>query len=153
MNLETFTKRTTAGHPDFISLISLLDAELWHELMEDQAKYDQFNKVPDLQTAVVVYVGDEPVASGCFKQYESEVEIKRMYVKKSFRGKGISKLVLRELENWALELGFKMAKLETSIHFVTARKLYETNGYKIIPNYPPYIGLDDSICMNKVLAV
>jgi putative acetyltransferase len=51
-----FIKRTTASDPHFKALIELLDHELWVELREDQATYDQFNYVPDIQTVVIVYI-------------------------------------------------------------------------------------------------
>jgi hypothetical protein len=145
-------KRTTANDKDFQWLIKQLDNELWNELKEDQATYDQYNKVPDINTAVVVYINAQPVASGCFKKYSADtVEIKRMFVEKQFRGKGISKIVLTELECWAIESGFKFALLETSIHFKTATTLYTSAGYKIIPNYDQYAGLQESVCMKKEL--
>jgi GNAT superfamily N-acetyltransferase len=145
-------KRTSTNDADFISLIRKLDHELWDELNEDQATYDPFNKVPDLQTAVVLYVNKLPVACGCFKQFDEDTaEIKRMYVDKTQRGRGLSKLVLTELENWAMENGFTKAILETSIHFKVARRLYENAGYIIIDNYGPYKGLADSVCMQKKL--
>jgi len=149
----TFTlKKTTTVDKDFLYLVSCLDNELWNELNEDQATYDQFNKVDNIETALVVYSGDEPVACGCFKQYDNETaEIKRMFVLKAYRGMGLSKKILRGLEQWALKKGYRYAILETSIHFKTARSLYESNGYKITPNYSPYEGLAESICMKKEL--
>ena len=152
MNRGPSTKRTTTTDPGFTMLVQLLDHELWNELQEDQATYDQYNKVPDIKTAVLVYINEEVVACGCFKEkYPSTVEIKRMFVKKNYRGMGLSKLVLTELENWATELGYSSALLETSIHFETAKKLYQTNGYTVIENYPPYEGLEESVCMKKSL--
>jgi len=74
-----------------------------------------------------------------------------MFVEKQFRGKGISKIVLTELEKWAIESGFKYAILETSIYFKPARTLYENMGYSIIPNYDQYIELEESVCMKKEL--
>src|SRR5690349_12952064 len=113
-------KRTTANDPEFISLTKELDHELWVELKEDQATYDKFNVVSEIQTAVLVDVDGEAVACGCFKSKdERTVEIKRMFVRKKFRGAGISKLILQELEKWAKELGYSFAVLETSIHFTT----------------------------------
>jgi len=145
-------KRTTTADKDFQDLVKLLDHELWNELKEDQATYDQYNKVPDIKTALVIYTGHEPAACGCFKGFnEDTVEIKRMFVKKPFRGLGLSKSILQELEAWALEQGYKQAVLETSIHFTVARNLYSSNGYTIIPNYPPYQGLEESVCMKKAL--
>jgi hypothetical protein len=146
-------KRTTSTDKDFQWLIKQLDNELWNELQEDQAQYDQYNKVPDLNTVVVVYINDQPVASGCFKKYNTDmVEIKRMFVVKEQRGIGISKIVLSELENWAVESGFKNALLETSIHFIAATTLYKNAGYIIIPNYDQYKDLEESVCMKKELS-
>ena len=143
-------KRTTAAHTDFQILVRQLDHELWDELKEDQATYDQYNKVPDIQTAVVVYAGTKPAACGCFKPFdESTVEIKRMFVQKAFRGQGLSRKVLNELEAWAKEEGYTAAVLETSVHFLPAIGLYQESNYRVIDNYPPYIGLTESVCMRK----
>ena len=87
-----FIKRTNGSDEDFVELIRLLDHELWSELQEDQATYDQHNKVPDISTALIVYTGNEPVAIGCFREYDEQTaEIKRMFVKKEHRGRGLSK--------------------------------------------------------------
>lgn len=146
--------RTTTSNEDFQTLVRNLDHELWNELSEDQATYDQFNKVPNIKTAVLVYAGEEPVACGCFKEISPDtVEIKRMFVHKPYRGKGLSKQVLNELERWAAEQDYHFSVLETSIHFTAAKQLYQSNGYEIIPNYGPYIGLEESVCMRKALAV
>ena len=145
-------KRTTSADKDFQYLVQQLDNELWNELQDDQATYDQYNKVPDLNTVVLVFINDQPAASGCFKKHDDHtVEIKRMFVEKRFRGKGLSKVVLAELENWTIESGFKYAILETSVHFKPARTLYENAGYVITPNYDQYIGLEESVCMKKEL--
>ncbi|NOT93229.1 nitrate reductase associated protein [Ferruginibacter sp.] len=145
-------KRTTSNDKDFQLLIKQLDHELWNELQEDQATYDQYNKVPDLNTVVLVYVNDQPAASGCFKKYNADtVEVKRMFVVKEHRGKGLSKTILAGLEDWAMEQGFKYALLETSIHFIPATTLYKKSGYTIIPNYDQYKGLEESVCMKKDL--
>jgi len=152
MNEQLTIKRTNSRDAGFQQMILQLDNELWNELNEDQAKYDQFNKVPDLNTAIVLFVDDRPVAIGCFKKYNDDtVEIKRMYVEKEHRRKGLSKLVLKELENWAIESGFQYAILETSVHFEAARSLYMNAGYTITENYDQYKGLDESVCMKKDL--
>lgn len=145
-------KRTTTADADFQALVTKLDHELWHELKEDQATYDQFNQVPHIQTALVYYREGIPAACGCFKEFDrATVEVKRMFVDKRYRGQGLSKQILRGLEQWALELGNRYAVLETSIHFDTARKLYTSSNYQIIPNYPPYEALEASVCMKKIL--
>jgi GNAT superfamily N-acetyltransferase len=152
MNEQLTVKRTNSEDKDFLQLVLHLDNELWNELKEDQATYDQYNKVPDLDTVIIVYAGNRPAAIGCFKKYNKDtVEIKRMFAEKQFRGKGVSKVVLNELENWARELEYRYSILETSIHFKTAQNLYINAGYRIIENYDQYKGLDESICMKKEL--
>ena len=150
--MDVSLKRTTTDDEDFKLLVKELDHELWVELKEDQATYDQFNDVINIPTAVLVYISNEPVACGCFKKLDVyTVEIKRMFVRKNQRGKGLSRQVLSELERWAKEQNYKYAVLETSIHFETARNLYTSTGYKVIPNYGPYVDLAESICMRKEL--
>ena len=151
--MNYITKRTSANDKDFQLLVAQLDNELWNELKEDQATYGQYNIVVDIPTAVVIYCDKEdPVACGCFKKFdEDSVEIKRMFVQKDHRGKGLSKKILAELEQWAKEENYQAAVLETSIHFTTARKLYSSAGYKTIPNYGQYAGLPGSVCMKKYL--
>ena len=152
MKEQVTIKRTNSDNTDFQQLIKKLDNELWNELKEDQATYDQYNKVPGLDTVIVIYENERPVAIGCFKKYNDDtVEIKRMFVEKEQRGKGFSKLVLEELERWAEESGFRYTILETSVHFKAARSLYTKAGYTTIENYDQYKGLDESVCMKKEL--
>lgn len=147
-------KRTTTDDVDFKLLVKALDNELWNELKEDQATYDPHNKVPGIDTALVLYQNGLPAACGCFKHYDTDtVEIKRMFVQKNQRGRGFSKQLLNALEKWAVEKGYAKAVLETSVHFKPACRLYQTNGYEKIDNYPPYTNLADSICMRKTLSL
>src|SRR5947209_10521351 len=122
MNKQLTILRSTTSNDDFIRLVEKLDNEFWNELNEDQSTYEQYNKVPDIKTAIIIYDDATPVAIGCYKEYNSDtVEIKRMYVDKVYRGKGISKMILNELEKWAIENGFHYSILETSIHFNVAQ--------------------------------
>jgi hypothetical protein len=152
MKEELTIKRTNGADPDFQLLVLHLDNELWNELKEDQATYDQYNKVPDIQTVVVLYINGRPAACGCFKKFDANTtEIKRMFVEKQYRGKGLSKHILEELETWAMDSGFQYAVLETSIHFKAARDLYANTGYEVIENYGQYAELKESVCMKKKL--
>ena len=93
-------KRTINSDVDFRLLISKLDNEL-NDVHDNQRQvYDQYNRVDLIQTVVVAYIENLPVACGCFKPFDrNTVEIKRMFVLPDFRGKGISKIILNELEN------------------------------------------------------
>jgi putative acetyltransferase len=60
--------------------------------------------------------------------------------------------VLAELERWAHELGYAGCVLETGKKQPEAIALYQRSGYALTPNYGQYIGVDNSVCMQKALS-
>jgi len=144
--------RTNSDHPDFQSLVQALDHELAIIDGDEHEFFAQFNKTANLSTVLVGYENDQPVAIGALRPYDSEVvEVKRMYVVDSLRGKGIASQVLAELEIWAAELGFKKCILETGKKQPDAIALYKKNGYAVIPNFGQYAEIDNSVCFEKTL--
>ena len=147
----TFT-RCTGQDADFRALVDALDEELNERYGAQMAFYGAFNKIADVETAVVASIGGEPAACGCFKPFsEGSAEIKRIYVEPRFRGQGAARAVLAELERWAREAGFIRAVLETGTGQPEAIGLYESGGYTRIPNYPPYEDVFNSVCYEKRL--
>ena len=59
--------------------------------------------------------------------------------------------LMRSLEDWARELGYRTAVLETGVLQPEAIRLYEAAGYRRIPNYPPYEDVAESVCYRKSL--
>ena len=143
-------KRTNSDNKDFIELVKWLDADLAKRDGKDHAFYAQFNKIDKIKFAVVVYENDEPVGCGAIKEYAPTiVEIKRMYTSPGNRGKGIATKILLELEKWATELSYEKCILETGKRQSEAVELYKKNGYKLIPNYGQYAGVENSLCFEK----
>jgi GNAT superfamily N-acetyltransferase len=144
--------RTNSENIDFKYLIKKLDEDLWSRNNSLQHEYDRYNKLENIQTVLLVYDSDKPVGCGCFRLFnEKSVEIKRMYVVKEHRGKGISKIILNELEKWALEIGFESAVLETGHNQFEAVGLYSRLGYQKIDNFGQYAFMPNSICFKKIL--
>lgn len=144
--------RTNSDHPDFRALVVLLDQDLSIRDGEDHAFYAQFNKIEAIKEVVVAYKDDVAVGCGAIKPFsETEAEIKRMFVLPDNRGQGIARNILIELENWAQEFHFTACVLETGKKQPEAIALYQKIGYIIIPNYGQYIGVENSVCMRKVL--
>jgi GNAT superfamily N-acetyltransferase len=144
--------RTNSGRKDFINLVRLLDKELQIRDGEEHTFYAQYNEIDKLKNVVVAYYNDAAVGCGAIKEYDrSTMEVKRMFVKDEYRSKGIATKVLINLENWTRELGFSKCILETGLKQPEAIHLYKKNGYTIIPNYGQYAGVDNSVCMEKVL--
>jgi putative acetyltransferase len=146
--------RTNSDDQDFIELVKSLDAELAERDGKDHPFYAQFNKIDKIKFVVVAYENGKPVACGAIKEFSPEImEVKRMFTSPESRGKGIAGEILGELEMWASELSYKKCILETGKKQPEAIRLYEKNGYRIIPNYGQYAGIENSVCFEKNLKV
>jgi putative acetyltransferase len=78
-------------------------------------------------------------------------EIKRMFVPAEFRQRGIAGALLRALEQHAGSSGIALLQLETGPLQPEAIRLYESAGYRLIPNFGKYAGDDNSVCYEKAL--
>lgn len=141
--------RTTSDNPDFKYLTGLFDDYLVDIDGEQKDFFAHYNN-KYLEHVLVVYEDNQAVGCGGFKEYDHETaEIKRMFVHPEHRNKGIASLILNGIEDWAKEIGYPNFILETSPKLKSAIALYEKKGYKYIPNYGQYIGVENSICMKK----
>jgi putative acetyltransferase len=145
-------RRTDSGDTDFQKLVVELDKELSVRDGDEHSFYSQFNNLDTIKYVVVAYHENGPVGCGAIKGYSAGVmEIKRMFVPLDRRGEGIASAVLNELEAWAKELNAGKCILETGQKQPEAIRLYEKNGYRPIPNYGQYAGVENSICFEKEL--
>lgn len=102
---------------------------------------------------VVAYDDGVAVACGGLRALDAaHGEVKRMYVAPAARGRGISKLVLRDLERRARDLGWERLVLETGELQPEAMSLYLREGYTEIPPFGYYVGNAQSRCYEKVFA-
>ena len=144
--------RCTGIDEPFRALIDAMDEELNERYGAQMDFFGQYNHSSDVSTALVAWIDGERAGCGCFKPYcENTVEMKRIFVPKRFRGRGIARAVMAELEAWARELGYAVAILETGILQPEAIRLYEAAGYERIPNYPPYENVAESVSYRKML--
>lgn len=144
--------RTDSENSDFIALVGKLDADLAERDGSDHTFYAQFNKIDTIRYVVVAYENELAIGCGAIKQFTPEsMEVKRMYVLPENRGKGIAGAVLSELEKWAKELLYANCVLETGKKQPEAIRLYQNNGYRLIPNYGQYAGIENSVCFQKEL--
>ena len=147
MNL--ITDRT---NEDFLSLVRLLDAELDEANRKTHQLCNPYNQVDTVLAVVLVLVAGVSVACGACREFDADtLELKRIFVKKEYRGKGISKRIIAVLESIAKVRGYSATILETGRHLHAAMALYTKSNYKIIPNYGPYKDIESSVCMRKDL--
>ena len=101
---------------------------------------------------VVAWLDGEPVGCGALrpmKQDATSAEIKRMFVRRASRGRGISRHILTALETLAADKGYHAVQLETGTLQLEAIGLYESAGYRRIGCYEPYTSDPLSICYEK----
>ena len=127
--------RTDNHHEDFKLLVIELDKELKIRDGDDHTFYAQYNKSDNIKYVLVVYDQELPIACGAIKD----------------RNQGLASLILKALEQWCQELHYIKCMLETGINQPEAIRLYEKNNYTKIPNYGPYINVENSFCFLKVL--
>jgi len=142
--------RTNSDDKDFRNLVRLLDTELAIIDGEEHSFYSQFNKIENIRYVVLAFEDDKPIGCGAIKEFGQEaMEIKRMYVSPESRNKGLASKILIELESWARELNYPKCILETGIRQPDAIALYKKNGYRQIPNWGQYKGVENSVCFEK----
>jgi putative acetyltransferase len=73
---------------------------------------------------------------GAFRPLSAEIcEMKRLYVRPEFRGKGIGCALVLALISAAREIGYRSLRLDTLPEMQDAQKLYEALGFREIAAY------------------
>lgn len=105
--------------------------------------------------AVFLVAFDEvgtPVGCGGLRELGGGAgEVKRMYVDPAWRGTGVAGLVLRALEDRARERGWTSLRLETGDAQPDAVRFYTRSGYRRIPDFGAYAGVESSLCFERRL--
>jgi GNAT superfamily N-acetyltransferase len=137
-----------------VQLIADLSAELGARYGDDGTGLFKPDDASDPRAAfVVAWLDGEAVGCGAIRPMRDDTvaEVKRMYVRESARGKGISRRILASLESLAAEFDYRAVQLETGLYQQEATRLYESSGYARIPCYPPYEDNPLSLCYEKRL--
>lgn len=134
-------------------LIENLSAELGERYGDDGA--GAFNP-GDVQVPggvfVVAWLGERPVGCGALRPLERDVaEVKRMFVEKDVRRRGIAGKILERLETIAAQFGYRVLRLETGILQPEAVNLYKAAGYRRVRCYGHYVDNPLSVCFEKRL--
>jgi GNAT superfamily N-acetyltransferase len=110
--------------------------------------------VPDDDSAYLVAAVDgRAVACAAWRALADGVaELRRMYVRPSFRGRGIARQLIVAVEEDALAAGRPVIRLETGRALAAPIALYRSSGYTPIPAYGEYAGNPHSVCFEKRLA-
>jgi len=141
---------TAYDHSDAVALI----AEVQQEYVvryggQDATPVDPAEFVPPRGLFLVAYVDGVPAACGGWRAHETDVELKRMYVTPAFRGRGLARAVLAELERTAVEGGYRRVILETGQQQPEAIALYRSAGYVPVPSFGYYADSPNAVHLGK----
>ena len=106
----------------------------------------------DSGCVVLARAGTDVIGCGAFRLFDDRtVEMKRMFVRREHRGRGVARRILEALEQEARRRGYTAATLETGTRQPEAIALYITCGYEPIERYGTYAQYARSVCFKKVL--
>jgi len=140
---------------DAVQLIAELDAHL-NSLPYPQESRHAFSVDKLLREGVTFFVTryeGKPAGCGGLKLFGSEYgEVKRMYVRPEYRGKGLGRLILNCLADFARKHQVGLLRLETGIYQTEAIGLYERCGFHRRPPFGEYREDPLSVYFEKPIA-
>ncbi|MET0559986.1 MAG: GNAT family N-acetyltransferase [Solirubrobacterales bacterium] len=120
----------------YADFIAEADGPLGIDLAAETAKGPPADLEPPDGVLLLVRVDGEAAGLGGIRHLGTEVaEVKSMYMAPPFRGLGIARRLLAELEAIAARSGCRAIRLDTSSYLTDAIRLYRSAGYREVPDY------------------
>ena len=109
----------------------------------DIQHYDDEKENPSLKYALpdgrlYLDISDDGIARGCIalrKLSDGKGEVKRLYVRPEYRGKGIATALVERIIEDARDIGYKELYLDTLPELESAVKLYKSFGFEETGQY------------------
>jgi putative acetyltransferase len=129
---------------------------------ENRMRFIPLSRPEDIRDVLIAYDGGVPVACASFRKFAGFLtqggdapggiaEIKRVWVEKEYRGRGIAKTMLPAILARARQRGYRTAVLQTRTSCREAISLYRSLGFERISCYPPYDTMPEAVCCRREL--
>lgn len=145
-------QQVPCNHSDFLQLCNELDMFLNRAIggEDKREKYKKYNHLDTMDYVVIANDGQQTAGCAALRKYsETEIEVKRVFVKESYRGRGIGGQMLEHLIKRASEMDYKYMLLETGAFLASSVRLYKRYGFEQIENYGDYKNMPESFCMGR----
>lgn len=120
----------------YADFIAEADGPLGIDLAAETLKGPPADLEPPGGVLLLVRVEGEPAGLGGIRHLDTDAaEVKSMYLAPAFRGQGIARRLLVELEAIAARHGCGAVRLDTSDYLTDAIGLYRAAGYREVPDY------------------
>jgi GNAT superfamily N-acetyltransferase len=146
------TKSGLTFQPDIVRAETAAHTGAVHTLFAEYAASLDFDlDFQDFQTEISRLPGDYAAPEGCLllaladrtpincialrKWSRDTCEMKRLYVREIFRGRGVGRLLVQALIDNALRIGYRRIRLDTVPAMQAARRLYRSLGFAEIDAY------------------
>ena len=118
----------------------------------DETPVDPDDFAPPSGTFLLAY--RDGVLVGCAgmrRRSDEDVEVKRMLIRRTHRGRGYSRDLLALVEDEARTKGFTRILMESGLAQPEAMGLYESSGYERVPGFGHYRNEPQNRCYAKLL--
>lgn len=121
---------TDIHNPNILQLFSEYDDFMFDFLGEDHIYYSRFHAGENLEAIWLALCNGKPAGCAAFRMRTNNVgEVKRMFVKPSYRKKGIARELLSHVINHAQVHKCYSLFLDTRITLIPAVSLYQSFGF------------------------
>lgn len=124
-----YTDMLVANDPKFESYLELQDYD--EELLHLERKYGP-------PRGALILAAEEGEAAGCIALREMDsarCELKRLYVRPAFRGRGLGRALTDMIIRHAREAGYREILLDTLPFLQSAQRIYRAAGFREIEKY------------------
>lgn len=133
---DTRVLRLFSEHDDF--MIDFLG--------DDKDCYTRYSPAENIEKVWVAFEGDTPIGCVAYRTKTDDTgEVKRLFIRGGYRGKGISKALLAEVKGYAKAQGCNKLFLDTRITLEPAVSLYRSFGFEITFQQGLYIQMEMNI--------
>ncbi len=129
-----------------LNLFSEHDDYMIDFLGDDKCYYTRYSENENIRKVWVAHVDDFPAGCIAYREKDAGIgEVKRLFIRKNFRGKGISTYLLKTLEEYAKEQGCHTLFLDTRITLEPAVSIYRSFGFDIVFQQGLYIQMEKKL--------